>query len=122
MMSKVVAVVGRRSTRGWIQNIMVQSINGHSELLQMPTANGRTLSEGFEWGYNGQGPRALGVALLALATDTPFAGAEASLVNQGYDILGFARDVVANLPQSDFKLTAAYLTRVAGEFRTRRSA
>lgn len=50
---------------------------------------------GFNWGYEGSGPAQLALALLMLATDKNTA------VRLHQD---FKRDIIADLPQDDFKI------------------
>ncbi len=96
-------LIGTRDYRG-TATVLVEYTDGAVLSLPMATDDrGRDESNGFEWGYAGQGPHALAVAVLAFALGiTASAGTSThrALWAAGYDSSWFARSVVSCLPST----------------------
>lgn len=96
--------------------VMIDAPDSTSAILPMPLdKRGRALSDGFEWGYHGQGPYALAVALLMLAHGiAPGSDHEAAFARLRVSADKLKRELVAKFPaQGEFRLERARLENMA---------
>lgn len=103
-MDSYVAIVLRRDDRGNVAGVAAVLPDRTEIEIPMPTHDhdDRPMSDGFEWGYGGQGPHALGFALVGfVAKRSHRYGLEAALRAMGYRVGDFTRGFVAGLDREN---------------------
>lgn len=99
-MDSYIAIVLRRDDRRNVVGAFAVLPDRTEIEIPMPTHDhdDRAMSDGFEWGYGGQGPHALGYALVGfVAKRSHRPGLEAALRAMGYRVGDFTRGFVAGL-------------------------
>lgn len=110
------SVEGRRDSRGTATVVVVYSDGSEAPLEMARGAGGEPESDGFEWGYCGQGPYALAVSLLALVAGVRpkrKASTHDRLRERGYHVVSFRDHVVATLEPAGWTLSVERLRELA---------
>ena len=112
-----IRVDGYRDQHGNVSVVVVLE-DGTSRPLPMPVgAGGEPESDGFEWGYAGQGPHALAIALLALVGGVgavpPGVSTHDALRARGYQVARFGKRVVLELDHDSWFIPMTSLAKLA---------